>query len=456
MLSFFHNIEGKITNEYGSSLQETSSIFDFITDFKIEYLNYIHSKEIHFKKNNQNNIYQSVRLNNDLFFLCFQDNLKTEKIIKKMESLQRVSDLNLSRLIDTLDELNFAKNELENNLNIKKEFLARVSHELRTPLTSILGYAELLEDTKLEKEAKNYIKSILDSGKNLMNLINDILDFSKLSYDNIVLHDEEFTIHQLIETITNLTKNQALKKGLNYQINTDIDDKTIFYSDLGRIIQIIENLITNAIKYTEKGFVKLEIYKENQSNTVHLNFVVSDSGIGIEEKNIDSIFDTFLQLQSSNFKGVGLGLSIVKKLVEKFNGTISVYSKVQKGTTFEVKIPVTVKTCKTENHIKFKNALIIDKSSSNRKILKAMLHNFDIQCFTFENLHDAIELIKTNSTIDIVFCDYEFIENQEYKIVFKDLDLVVLCSNKKIKNKHLTILHKPFLIKELTTILNTL
>ncbi|KAF3886863.1 MULTISPECIES: PAS domain-containing sensor histidine kinase [Nostocales] len=231
--------------------------------------------------------------------------------------------------------------KLQEASRFKSQLLAVISHELRTPMNSILGFSQLLLRRYyhlLAPELREMVERITQSGKHLLKLIEDILDFCKLETDKIELKLQEFNLVELVTRITEDLRPLAERKNLTLVLHSDSKNPNMI-GDRDRLQQVMTNLITNAIKFTETGGVVVEI---QQVNGERLVFMVKDTGIGIPESEIAHIFTEFWQVDKSTTRkqgGVGLGLAIVDKLVRLMKGTISVESKLGEGSTFRVELP---------------------------------------------------------------------------------------------------------------------
>ncbi|MGD8639504.1 MAG: ATP-binding protein [Gammaproteobacteria bacterium] len=228
-----------------------------------------------------------------------------------------------------------------NNANTAKStFLANMSHEIRTPLTAIIGYAEVsLDGNQTLQERSTALKTIVRSGNHLLNIINDILDFSKVEANQLDVEKMSVNLFQLVFDVESIMRPQAEKKGLDFNFRYDFPLPTKFSTDPVRLKQILLNLCSNAIKFTEKGSISITINCD-ASNQV-MRFVVKDTGIGITEKQIDKLFTPFQQADSSitrRFGGTGLGLSLSKRLTQMLGGTITIESEPDKGTSFTVTV----------------------------------------------------------------------------------------------------------------------
>ncbi|HPN37427.1 MAG TPA: PAS domain S-box protein [Melioribacteraceae bacterium] len=259
-------------------------------------------------------------------------------LIENQNKLQSI----LTKLEWTNDQLRLAKESAEIANRTKSEFLANMSHEIRTPMNAILGFAEILLNTSKDKISINYINNILSSGKTLLGLINDLLDLSKIESGNLALNYEPINFREVFNELFLMFMEKASSKKIDFIF--DIDDKlpkSIEIDDV-RIRQILINLINNAIKFTETGYVKVSaktINNNKMKDKLTLIIEVEDTGIGIDENELTEIFDSFRQskrLSTKHYGGTGLGLTITKRLTEMMGGSISVISKLKKGSTFKV------------------------------------------------------------------------------------------------------------------------
>ncbi|MEM7102215.1 MAG: response regulator [Bacteroidota bacterium] len=241
------------------------------------------------------------------------------------------------------EELLKEKEITEKTSKLKEKFLANVSHEMRTPLNAVLGMSHLLMKTPINQEQHNYISTIIGSSEHLLGIINDILEISKLQYGELKLQQKCFDVEHLITEVFNLISFQAAEKGIQAELRIDGGVGSPVIGDPLRLREIVLNLCTNAIKFTEKGRIRITVHVADESeDAMTLQFKVSDTGIGIEEDKLDVIFENFTRVSDNKekiYEGVGLGLAIVKNLVELQGGTVSVESTFGKGSLFIVEIP---------------------------------------------------------------------------------------------------------------------
>ncbi len=235
-------------------------------------------------------------------------------------------------------QLEEAKDRAEELGEIKQRFLANMSHEIRTPLQSIIGFAEQLKQN--EKNQAEAAAAIHSSSEHLLHIVNEVLDYSRISSGNFTLEREQFELIPLIREVDSAMRMQAERKGLNFILNLEKTPDLVLLGDSFRLRQVLYNLLGNAIKFTTKGFVKLAVSTETQGDkNVRCTFEVTDSGIGIFPDDLEKIFNHFEQANpniAKHYGGTGLGLTIVKSLVDAQNGTLDVSSKPGFGSTFEV------------------------------------------------------------------------------------------------------------------------
>ncbi|WP_428773026.1 two-component sensor histidine kinase BarA [Vibrio sp.] len=259
--------------------------------------------------------------------------------------MQHSIDQATSDLRETLEqleiqnvELDIAKKRAQEAARVKSEFLANMSHELRTPLNGVIGFTRQMLKTKLTESQKDYLQTIEKSANNLLNIINDILDFSKLEAGKLALENIPFDFQESLEEVVNLQAPSAHEKGLELTLKVDPKVPNGLVGDPLRIQQVLTNLVGNSIKFTERGNIDISIELRSQKDdTVELQFMVRDTGIGISERQQAQLFQAFSQADASisrRYGGTGLGLVITQKLVGQMGGEISLTSRLHQGSTF--------------------------------------------------------------------------------------------------------------------------
>ncbi|OHD11289.1 MAG: hypothetical protein A2086_12880 [Spirochaetes bacterium GWD1_27_9] len=330
------------------------------------------------------------------------------------------------------EDLKNSKINAENANEAKTQFLANMSHELRTPINGILGMVNLLSKTKLEEQQINYLDMIKSSGSLLLNIVNDILDISKIESGKFVLKEESFNIINLINKIHN--EMEIISNSKNLKLNTIIENNITecIFGDEKALTQILINLLTNAIKFTDIGQIDIKLEEiSKDKNEIKFRISVSDTGIGIQTEKLNEIFERFTQIDSSTtkkYQGTGLGLSIVKKLIEIMKGKITVESSLGKGTVFTMEIPfknvkehpLLYEKEKTNDDINSKiqnkniNILIAEDNAINALFLKELLEQSGFSTDTAQNGIKVLEKL-SKKKYNLVFMDVQMPEMDGFK-----------------------------------------
>jgi PAS domain S-box-containing protein len=301
----------------------------------------------------------------------------------------------------------------------KSEFLANMSHEIRTPMNGVLGMAELLAKTNLDARQKTFIDVIVKSGNALLTIINDILDFSKIDAGQMGLRKVAFDPVEAVEDVATLLSSPAAEKNIELLVHASLSMPPALLGDAGRFRQIVTNLVGNAIKFTEHGHVLVDIgCSEIRNGEVMLTVRVADTGIGILEDKLDSIFEKFSQVDSSSTRrheGTGLGLAITAGLVDLFGGYIEVESEWGSGSTFTVHLPLPVAATRNEArkvpvNVKGARILVIDDNEINRHILSEQLEMWGFDSVAAEDGQTGLAILDAAAEmklpVDVVILDY--------------------------------------------------
>ncbi len=346
-------------------------------------------------------------------------NTKVEKSQDK--SLKRIFGimLDISKIKEYELELVKAKELADMSSLAKSDFLANMSHEIRTPLNAIIGLTHLILDTDLSNRQRNFLCKIQKSSNSLLKIINDILDISKIEAGKVEIENVEFQIEEVLETVTSKIAQNAFDKGLEiiYDVREDVPLELI--GDSLRLEQIVTNLCSNAVKFTQKGEIVVKIEKIGQhENIIELKISVIDSGIGLTESQKENIFNSYTQADISttrNYGGTGLGLTISKKLVELLDGEIFVESEYKKGSNFSFTFKSYSKNNLTYLDYLPKNIkeelrlLIYVVNPYSRMVLSEILRTSNFDVTIVNSSSDSIENINksNNNPFDIIFLDSE-------------------------------------------------
>jgi signal transduction histidine kinase/DNA-binding response OmpR family regulator len=335
--------------------------------------------------------------------------------------------LHLLRNQRLIKALGLAKQNADKAANIKEQFLANMSHEIRTPVNSIIGFTNLLQKTPLQNDQEQFVNHIKSSGGNLLHIVNDILDISKMEAGMLHFQNAPYNLKELCYYIEMMFYNERKRKDIDFKCITDDDVPDAITGDDERLKQILSNLISNAFKFTEKGFIHLSVSLVNKSERgAILNFSVKDSGIGVAKEKLAAIFERFEQADSDTTKlygGTGLGLSIVKKLITLQGGSISAVSELGRGTEFTFTLPVMLpeneftpeinsikdipENVETEiNFMPGYKILAAEDNKMNQLLLQYIFKQWNVNYTLAQNGAEAIEILK-NEQFNLLLLDIQ-------------------------------------------------
>ena len=322
------------------------------------------------------------------------------------------------------EEMRKARDLARQSSRMKEQFIASISHEMRTPMNAILGMSNLLRQTELNEEQNNYVSSVKQSSEILLGIINDILEISTLQNGKIAFEDKNFDLYQVLSNLVNVMQYKINEKDLGFKLNIESDVPKFIIGDKLRLNQILYNLVGNAVKFTDTGYVKVtvKLLQEKMEN-IHLRFEVEDTGIGIPEDKLDAIFETFTRIRQKDrlYEGTGLGLSIAKNLVTQQGGRIGAQSELGKGSLFYFDMvfrkgqisnvdPSATQTFNKATDVDLDiNLLLVEDHKMNQLVARKTLEKQwkNIKITIANNGKEAIDILNSQKDFDVILMDIQ-------------------------------------------------
>jgi signal transduction histidine kinase/CheY-like chemotaxis protein len=407
------------------------------------------------------------------------------EIKKRKDELETLVEQRTSELMETNRALIQSAERAEAASQAKSNFLANMSHEIRTPMNAIVGLTDLLQRGVPIEQQRLFFKTMESSATQLLGLINDLLDISKIENRNIALDEVTFSLEKLVAEVVSINAVQAGNRGIELVNDYDCAKPLDVYGDPLRLKQVLTNVVGNAVKFTEKGSVTLRTRCHLRDNNADLVIEIVDTGIGIPQDKLDSIFNEFYQVDASitrKYGGTGLGLSITKTLLDLMGGDITVTSVPGQGSVFTIMMTLPLaksnSTKPTNNtgatpRAASGNILLVEDNPANILVARSIIQNLGYDCAAVSNGQEALERMKTDGhSFDLVLLDIQMpimdgyataqnIRAQEKKLNLKRTPIIGVTAHALVGDREKCIaagmddyLSKPFRMDELQAMLN--
>jgi len=340
-----------------------------------------------------------------------------------------------------IHDLNISEKKVRESVQIKEKFIANISHEIRTPMNAILGFTSLLRKKELDEQSTEFVQLIEKSGENLLAIINDVLDLSKIEAGMMRIETAPFSIRGLLHSTESMFRGRANENNISLMSSVDKSIPDLLDGDAVRLTQILSNLISNALKFTKEGSVRIKISNEGSGgNLIMIGIRVEDTGIGIEKDKLKNIFDRFHQVEDAvtrHYGGTGLGLAIVRELVLLQKGSIWVESEVERGTSFQVFIPYKIvrEKIKAKQSLEFQpqltekldhvKILVVDDHEINQTLIRHLFGRWKLSFDAVYNGREAIDRLR-ESQYELILMDIQMPEMDGYttvSVIRKELKL---------------------------------